>query len=526
MKRRLFWGSTTALLFATVFAPQPMSAVPHESCASLASVALPGTTITLAQEIAGPSFAPPGSAAMGDLPAFCRVTAVTRPAVKFELWLPLESWNGKFQGVGNGANAGSISYAAMAGALKRGYATASTDTGHATSNGRDGSWAVGHPELVIDFGYRALHVTTDNAKKIAQAFYRQSPSHSYFNSCSTGGRQALMEAQRFPEDYDGIIAGDPAANWTHFQTGGHLWIVLALNKDPESYIPASKLPLLEGAVNAACDGIDGIVDGVLDDPRKCKFDPQVLVCKAGQQPDSCLTAKQAKAVKDIWSGVRNSTGKEIYPAYMPGAEAAGGWSAYMTGTGPRTGNHWEQSDNVLKYMVFENPQWDFRTFDYDKDVPFADAKLGKILDAFSPDLTRFRQRGGKLISYHGWNDASISPLNSINYFESVVSFLQGKQSRRQAEERVQEFFRLFMVPGMLHCGGGPGPNSFDMLSALESWVEKQQAPEQVIASHSTRGVQDRTRPLCVYPKVAVYSGRGSTNDAANFACAAAGNGVQ
>ena len=522
MKRRIVLGSMTAMLLAAVLTAAPTAPSPHGSCAGLATIDLPDTMIRSAEEVAAPSFAPPGSTVLNNLPAFCRVAAVTRPAVNFEVWLPLTNWNGKFQGVGNGANAGSISYGAMATALRRGYASASTDTGHATSNARDGKWALGHPELVVDFGYRALHVTTDNAKKIVQAFYRQPPNHSYFVSCSTGGRQGLMEAQRFPEDYDGIIAGDPAANWTHFQTGGHLWIALALNKDPESYIPTSKLRLLNNAVNAACDAIDGIVDGVLDDPRKCTFDPQVLACQEGQDAASCLTVKQVKAVKDIWSGARMSSGEAVYPAYMPGAEATGGWAAYMTGTGPLTGNHWEQADNVLKYMVFENPKWDFRTFDYDRDVALADAKLGAILDAFDPDLTRLRQRGAKLILYHGWNDASISPLNTINYYERVVSFLQGRQSRQQAEKNAQEFVRLFMVPGMLHCGGGPGPSTFDMLSALENWVEKSRAPERVIASHSANGVEDRTRPLCVYPKVAVYTGRGSTDDAANFVCQASG----
>jgi feruloyl esterase len=520
MKRRFMLASMTALLLAAVLAPAPMNAAPEPSCASVASIALPDTTIKMAVEVTGPSFAPSGAAALNNLPAFCRVVGVTRPAVNFEVWLPLSAWNGKFQGVGNGANAGSIGYPAMATALRRGYATAGTDTGHATRNARDAAWAVGHPELMIDFGYRAIHVTTENAKKVVQAFYRQPPNRSYFMSCSTGGRQGLMEAQRFPEDYDGIIAGDPAANWTRFQTGGHLWIALALNKDPESYIPASKLQLLGDAVNSACDSLDGIVDGVLDDPRKCKFDPQVLACKKEQDSASCLTAKQVKAVKDIWAGARTSSGETVYPGYMPGAEAAGGWAAYMTGTGPQTGNHWDQSDNVLKYMVFEDPKWDFRTFNYDKDVNFALEKLGKTLDAFNPDLTRFRQRGGRLILYHGWSDPSITPLNTIAYYESVVSSLRGKGRAQDAEKLAHEFIRLFMVPGMLHCSGGPGPNTFDMLSALETWVEQGRAPDSVIASHSTNGVKDRTRPLCVYPKVAVHTGRGSTDDAANFVCRA------
>ena len=517
MTKRLFLASLAAVIIAAVFRPAPMTAAPAASCASLAAIALPDTVVTAAEEVAGPSFTPPGSAAISNLPRFCRVAATTKPAVKFEVWLPLANWNGKFQGVGNGANAGSIVYGAMATAVRRGYATASTDTGHATTNGRDGQWAVGHPELVTDFGYRAIHVTADNAKQIVQTYYGQRASQSYFVSCSTGGRQALMEAQRFPDDYDGIVAGAPAANWTRFQTGGHLWIALALNKDPESYLPTSKLPLLANAVNAACDAADGIADGVLDDPRKCPFDPEVLMCRDEKDAATCLSPKQVRAVKDVWSGSRNSSGL-VYPGYMPGAEAAGGWAAYTTGTGPLTGNHWEQAENVLKYLVFENPKWDFRTFNYDKDLAFAEAKLGKTFDAFDPDLNRFRQHGGKLLLYHGWNDPSISPLNTINYYEKVVTFLQGSKSRPEAEAEAQQFVRLFMAPGMLHCGGGPGPNTFDMIAALENWVERSRAPESVVASHSSNGVQDRTRPLCVYPKVAVHNGRGSTNEAANFVC--------
>src|SRR5215468_358144 len=303
MKQRLASASAIAFLIASALAfgrpAATVAAAPaHGACAALSSIALPDTTITSADEVRGPSFTPPGSQALNGLPDFCRVAGVTKPAVKFEVWLPLTDWNGKFQGVGNGANAGSISYPAMATALRRGYATASTDTGHTTTNARDGQWAVGHPELLIDFGYRAIHVTAEHGKKVTQTFYSQPASHSYFMSCSTGGRQALMEAQRFPDDYDGVIAGDPAANWTRFQTGGHLWIALAMNKDPESYIPASKLHVIEDGVNAACDALDGIKDGVLDDPRKCTFDANTLVCKPGQDSSTCLTGKQAKAVNE------------------------------------------------------------------------------------------------------------------------------------------------------------------------------------------------------------------------------------
>ena len=518
--RRYLWVALAIPALAITITAAALPAVPatHASCASLLGARLPDTTIRSAEDVAGPTFTPARGAALDNLPAFCRVVGVTKPAVTFEVWLPLTAWNGKFNGVGNGANAGSISYPAMAAAMRRGYATASTDTGHATTNARDAAWAMGHPELVADFGYRAIHLTAEHAKSLVRAFYGQPAKQSYFESCSTGGRQALMEAQRFPDDYDGIIAGDPAANWTRFQTGGHLWIALALNKDPDSYIPVSKLTLLNDAVNAACDRIDGIADGVIDDPRRCHFDPRTLVCKPDQDPASCLTVKQAKAVSDIWSGPKTSRGEQVYPGYMPGAEATGGWAAYMSGSGPRTGNHWDQSDNVLKYMVFENPSWDFRTFDYDKDVAAAEAKLGKTLDAFDPNLDALRRRGGKLILYHGWNDPSISPLNSIDYYERVLSHLRGGSSRDDAERETQSFFRLFMVPGMLHCSGGPGPSSFDMLTALENWVEHRTAPDRIIASHATRGTIDRTRPLCAYPKVAVYTGHGSTDDAANFTC--------
>ena len=366
---RILAGATFAfLLAATLVAQAP---TPPSACDRLGTLALPDTTITRAETVAGPGFTPPGGRAIGNLPGFCRVAATSKLAVRFEVWLPLNGWNGKFQGVGNGANAGAISYDAMALALRRGYAVASTDTGHATTNGRDAQWAMGHPELLIDFAYRGLHITTEHAKTVVRTFYGQSATRSYYVGCSTGGRQGLMEAQRFPDDYDGLIAGAPAANWTRFQAGGHLWAVLSLNKDPESYVPASKLPIIEGAVNAACDAADGVTDGVLEDPRQCHFDAQALACKAGQDLSRCLTPKQAAAVNNIWNGPHNSKGQLVYPPYMRGAEAAGGWATYTTGKEPVSGSHWEQASNVFKYMVFENPAWDFRSFDYDRGVSFS-----------------------------------------------------------------------------------------------------------------------------------------------------------
>ena len=495
-------------------------AAPPGACERLASLALPETAITASEVVSSHVFTPPGSraASLKDLPAFCRVAATSKPAVRFEVWLPLSGWNGKFQGVGNGANAGAISYDAMAVAVRRGYAVASTDTGHATSNGRDAQWAMGHPELIADFGYRGLHITTDHAKAIVRSFYGQAASRAYYVGCSTGGRQGLMEAQRFPDDYDGLIAGAPAANWTRFQAGGHLWAVLALNKDPESYVPASKLPIIEQAVNAACDAADGVSDGVLNDPRQCRFDAQALACRSGQDPATCLTPKQAAAVNSIWSGARNSKGEPIYPPYMRGAEAAGGWAGYMTGSAPVSGNHWDQASGVFKYMVFENPAWDFRAFDYDRDVAFTDAKLADTMNAFDPDLSRLRKHGGKLLLYHGWNDPSISPQNTVNYYESAVA--RWRDQEHAGAQTTQDFVRLFMVPGMLHCSGGPGTDRFDALAALERWVEQGEAPDALQASHVTGGVATRTRPLCAYPNVALYSGQGSTDRAENFTCRA------
>ena len=520
---RLSVATLLAVALASSLAAQGGSSPAGNTCDRIASLALPDTTITATETISGPSFTPPGergNATLKDLPAFCRVAATSKPAVRFEVWLPVSGWNGKFQGVGNGANAGTISYDAMALALRRGYAVASTDTGHATTNGRDAQWALGRPDLVADFGYRGLHLTTEHGKAIVRSFYGQPATRSYYVGCSTGGRQGLMEAQRFPGDYDGLIAGAPAANWTHFQAGGHLWAVLALNKDPESYVPAGKLPLIENAVNAACDAADGVADGVLNDPRQCRFDARTLACAAGQDPSSCLSPKQAAAVNDIWNGPHNSKGEQIYPPYMRGAEAAGGWATYTTGKGPLSGSHWEQSENTLKYMVFENPKWDFRTFDYDRDIPFADGKLADTMNAFNPDLSALRKRGGKLLLYHGWNDPSISPQNTVNYYESAVA--TWRQQEKAGAQATPDFIRLFMVPGMLHCSGGPGADKFDALAALERWVERSETPEVLPASHVTNGVVTRSRPLCAYPKVAVYSGNGSTERAENFTCQAPG----
>jgi feruloyl esterase len=479
------------------------------NCEGLSSLALPDTTITLAAAVARGAFVPPGrsSDAFKSLPTFCRVAATLKPTsdsdIKVEIWMPVSEWNGKFLGVGNGGWAGSISYGSMGEALANGYAAASTNTGHEGTIG-DASFASGHPEKLIDFGYRAIHEMTVRAKAIIAAYYGNTAKRSYFSGCSTGGRQALMEAQRFPADFDGVIAGAPANNTTHL-VAQSVWIAQAVHKDEASYIPPTKYPLIHDAVLEACDALDGVKDRVLENPRRCKFDPKVLECKGADGP-RCLTVPQVEAARKIYSPATNPrTGKQIYPGLEPGSEL--GW-ADKAGPEPSP-----VATAHFRYVVLQDPKWDYKTFNFDSDVALADRIEGPIVNATDPNLKAFFRHSGKLLQYHGWSDPLISPQNSINYYESVVDTVGGAS-------KVNESYRLFMVPGMEHCEGGDGPDHFDMLSALERWVEKEKAPDSIIATHFTSGRADRTRPLCAYPEVAVYNGTGSTDAAANFSCLA------
>lgn len=497
------------------------------SCEDLAKLTLADTTFT-AQSVPAGSFTPPSGPALTNLPAFCRVSGSIKPTsdsdIQFEVWMPTSGWNGKFQGVGNGGYAGSISFGPLAAAIKQGYAVASTDTGH-HAGGTDGSWALGHPEKVADFGYRAVHETTDKGKALVRAFYGDAPKHSYFSSCSNGGRQALMEAQRFPADYDGIIAGAPANYWTHLLTGA-LWGLEALS-EPGASIPASKLPAIEAAALDACDAMDGVKDGVIDNPAQCHFDPSKLLC-TGAESNSCLTAPQVAALKKIYEGPHTSKGEQLFPGYSVGGETGpGGWPLWITGASPSSHSlQYAFGTQFFSNMVFDNAQWDFHSFSVDRDPKIADDKMAQRLNATSADLSAFQKRGGKLIMYHGWSDAAIPPQSTIDYYQTVRSKMGAKDTA--------SFVRLFMVPGMQHCGGGPGPSNFgaggvpeadaqhDVAAALEQWVEKGVAPEQVIAAkykgtNSASGVV-RTRPLCAYPKVAHWNGTGSSDDAANFTC--------
>ena len=505
------------------------SSASAQTCEKLADLKLPNTTITTAQSVAAGSFAPTTgtSAPFKDLPAFCRVAGVIKPTsdsdIKFEVWMPASGWNGKFQGLGNGGFAGSISQSGLAAPLSRGYATASTDTGH---SGGDASWALGHPEKLIDYGYRAVHEMTEKAKAIIGAFYGSGPKHSYFSSCSNGGRQALMEAQRYPNDYDGLIAGAPANYFTHVLTG-FAWNMQATLSDPDSYIPTAKLKAIEAAALTACDERDGVKDGVIDEPTRCKFDPSVLLCKGAESSD-CLTEKQVTALKKMYAGPRNAKGEQIVPGFLPGGETGqGGWGAWITGAAPNRALQFFFATQAFANMVYGNAAWDYKTFSLERDGKLAFEKLAPILNATDPNLKPFKEHGGKLILYHGWSDAALPPVGAINYYQSVVS----KMGQREAGS----FIRLYMVPGMQHCAGGPGPSNFgslvpntqsdpqhDISLALERWVESGVAPEQIIATKRQGGDPKspiiRSRPLCPYPQVARYKGSGSTDDAANFVC--------
>ncbi len=459
MKLTIARLSLLVLPFLTgAFAPAPSAGTP---CASLPSLTIPNVVIRAATAVPAGPLTLPGAREAMTLPAFCRVEGIAKPTsdsdIRFEVWIPpADAWNGKFQGVGNGGYSGSIVYPAMAAALRRGYATASTDTGHI---GDDLKFGEGHPEKVVDWAYRAIHVTAEVSKLIVRNHAGRFPDHSYFVGCSTGGHQALSEAQRFPDDYDGIVAGDPAYDRVH-QTFSFLWLWMATHKDGASLIPNAKLPMLTKAAVTACDAIDGIKDGVIDDPRRCSFDPATLACK-GADDASCLTPPQLAAVKHMYAGLKNPrTGDEIFPGYSVGSEGFGetpnmSWRPYILD--PKE----PMRVGVLRSFLFNDPNWDWRTVDFDRDVAYADARIG-FMSAVDQDLSAFRKKGGKLVMYTGWSDPVAAPLDVLKYYEGVM--------KTMGVEKTKDFFRFFMAPGMGHCGGGPGPNTLDALAALEQWV--------------------------------------------------------
>ena len=498
------------------------TALAQTPCDKLKSLNLPDATITAAESVAaGPYRAaaapPPGPAVPGGragapagrgatplappmLPAYCRVAVTLTPSsdshIEMEVWMPAENWNNKYQAVGNGGWAGTITFNAMVAALREGYATSSNDTGH---KGQDPVFALGHQEKLVDFAYRANHEMAMKSKALISAFYGKAPRLSYWNGCSTGGRQGLMEAQKYPEDFDGVIAGAPA----NYQTHLHAWdmmVATTIRKDDKHFVTPAKLAALNKAVLGACDAMDGVKDGLLNDPRKCKFDPAALLCKAGSA-DDCLTQTEVEAVKLVYSSAKRKNGELIFPGKEPGSET--GW-AQILGPTPAPAMLPQGS---FQYATYQDANWDWHTFDLDRDTTAADEKFGYV--NAPPDLQGFKSHGGKLLLYHGWNDTAISPENTVNYYESLLKKMGGKQDN---------WVRLFMEPGMQHCQGGPGPDQFNKMAIIERWRESNTAPDQILAYHVTGNSVDMSRPLCPYPQVAVYKGVGSTNDAVNFSC--------
>jgi feruloyl esterase len=526
---KAYWIVSVCLLLSS-------AALGEDSCDKLMSLTIPKTSITSAKAVEAGKFAGPPAAFTGrdltefykTVPAFCRVQAEAKPTsdsdIRIEVWMPLAGWNGKLQGIGNGGFAGLIDYQQLGTAVSKGYAATATDTGHSGSP-VDASWALGHPEKIIDFGHRGIHEMTRVAKEILKAYYSKAPRHSYFAGCSDGGREALMEAQRYPEDFDGILAGAPANYWTALLTMAAT-DTQALTADPANYIPQSKIPAISAAVNAACDQKDGVQDGVLNDPRQCRFNPATIQCK-GEDSDKCLTEAQVATLKILYAGPHDSAGKQVFPGYVPGAEdGPGGWGVWIVGPAPEKGLMAFFAKGYFGDMVYDDSNWGAKTFSVDAGLKAAQEKTSNALDAMNPDLKAFKARGGKLIVYHGWNDPAIPAVNTVNYYESVIA--------KMGQKDTDSFLRLYMVPGMQHCDGGPGADSFGQVgqlvfddphhsvdAALEQWVEKGTAPGTIIAAKYSDDAQHSlkmTRPLCGYPQAAKYKGSGDTKDAASFAC--------
>ncbi|QUD90226.1 tannase/feruloyl esterase family alpha/beta hydrolase [Phenylobacterium montanum] len=493
-----------------------------KDCAQMAGQALPQGKVTAATLVPAGGFkpaalpeAPPGVAATGfaNLPAFCRIEATLKPSpdsdIKVEVWMPASGWNGKFVGIGNGGWAGSISYFQLGEPLSRGYAVAATDTGH-VGNALTGDWAAGHPEKLIDFGYRAVHDMTVAAKAAVSDFYGSGPRMSLWNSCSTGGRQGLMEAFRFPEDYDAISAMAPANPMTGLMTQS-LWTGYQAVRSPGAKLTLAKLAVAHKAYIAKCDDKDGLKDGIASNPQACKFDPAVVQCKAGDAAD-CLTAEQVQTLRAVYGGVRDpKTGKRLLSGWPAGSELE--LSALMSGPEP-----FPIATSYMRALVFGSEKgWDFRSFDYGTDSARARDYGAKILDVDPRGLGPFFARGGKLLLSHGWTDGLIPANNTVAFYGTLSKSITAKQTQTQ--------LRLFMIPGMNHCSGGEGPSSIDTLAAIDQWASSSKAPDRLIAARlpGPLGAPEpkqppMTRPLCAYPATDRYKGVGPADQADSFVC--------
>ena len=499
-------GIATLVAAPAVFSQTPVS--PSPTCTALTNLTLPHVVISGAMTV--PASIDPATAH----PAYCRVMGAAHPTsdsdIRFEVWIP-DHWNGRYLQLGNGGFAGTIPERIMAAGLAQGYAVAGTDDGHQTTNNTDASWALGHPEKQIDFGYRALKETTDVAKAIITA-YAGAPKYSYFQGCSDGGREALMEAQRYPRDFDGIVAGDPANHWTHLMAD-FAWNYQAMTATPASSLTPDKLKLVEAAVVKQCADANGMIQN----PLSCNFRPASLRCKSDDAPD-CLTAAQIAALERIYAGPRNPrTHAKIFSGFTPGGEAeANGWGRWITGPDgdAKKAQIYAFASNFFGNIVYGDPNYDLKRFDFDNDLKLTDEKFAPVFGSYDADLSAFKARGGKLIQYHGWSDPAIPAMDSVDYYKSVLAKLGPTGN----------FYRLFMAPGMLHCGGGPGPNVLTTLPAITQWVEQNQAPDILIAT-KYRGDDplqpvEQVRPLCAFPARATWDGKGDVNTPASYRCMA------
>jgi feruloyl esterase len=492
-----------AVMFGTVNRAVPAPA----ACESLAQVKVTNGRVLSAETVQAGAFTPPGAgnsrgaAALATVPAFCRVTLQLTPSldsdIRVEVWLPAAGWNHKLQASGNGGLSGAIPYPALAASLKAGYAAVGTDAGHV---GENADFVAGHPEKLVDFGHRAIHEMTVAAKAVVAAHYDARPTRAYFSSCSTGGRQALIEAQRYPEDFDGIVAGDPS--WDQMRLyAARVWLNTYVNRTPAAVIPPSKYGMMHRAVLDRCDALDGVKDGVIEDPTKCNFDWSALTCSGADQPD-CLTKDQVETANAMTRPIRDpKSGSVLHPGrYYPGSEL--GWAG-VAGPAPSGESH-----EGMRKIVF-TPDWDYHTIRVPDDVERAVKADKGLLYGGDPDVSRYFKRGGKLLMYHGWADPLVSPDTSLLMFKRINDAVGTAAANSVA---------LFMVPGMSHCQGGPGTDVFDKVAAIDQWVETGRKPKSIDAAHLTAGVVDRKRPLCDYPMTAHYTGAGSTDDANNFRC--------
>jgi hypothetical protein len=510
-------GAVAALALAT-----PASA---KDCASLSSLKLDGkvTSATLVpagafQQPASPG-APPGVGAGSytDMPAFCRVQATLTPTkdsdIKVEVWLPAAGWNGKFVAVGNGIWAGQLSYSAMADPLKRGYAVATTDTGHAGS-GLDAKWAVGHPEKLVDFGYRAVHEMVVAGKQAITAFYGTKPKLSYWNSCSTGGRQGLMEARRYPADFDAISAMAPANPMTGLMVQS-MWAGWQPHHAPGAALTPATLGMVHSAAVKQCDKNDGLEDGLIEDPLRCEFKPAELACKPGET-GSCLNPAQVEALDNIYGGVRGPDGSVIMPGWPIGSELQ--LALLLMGNEP-----FPVATSYFRDLVYANqPGWNWQVSDYAKELADARAYGSDMLDVAPASLVPFFARGGKLLLSHGWTDGLIPTTNTIAFYNGLMGVIPAEERQRQV--------RLFLVPGMNHCGGGEGASDFDTIGTIDAWATTGQAPERIVATRPASAgpaspmQTPLSRPLCPYPQIAKYDGAGDVNSEKSFSCGVADAG--